>query len=131
MLFFKVFDDAVGGRETKCTAAGKHDRVDFFDEIGGIEKICFASARGAAANIDASDGALLGKDDRASGWALAQRVMADFDSGYGCEGLVTRTRTLRRQHRRPVNEQNQCSDGERNRRFHFKFDTSVSGRPAE
>ena len=71
VAFLEIPDHPLRGVEAERAAAGKDDRVDLVDEIGGIEKIGFTCAgRGAPLRYAARYAFAVDQHDRAAGRSL-------------------------------------------------------------
>ena len=76
----EIAHHAVGGRETERAATGQDDGVHFLNGVDRVEQGRLARSRRGAANVDGGDGAILRKDDGATGGPFGQRMVPDRDA---------------------------------------------------
>src|SRR5262249_36828287 len=77
---FEVAHHSRGRVQSKRAAARQNNAVDLLDRVKRVQKICLASARRRASNINARYRAVLAKDRRASRRPARVREVSHLDA---------------------------------------------------
>ena len=95
-LHLKVAHDALCDVHAKGAAAGEEDGMDALDKGAGAEEVGLTSAGGRAANLDATNRAVVGKEeDGRARHGVPVRDVRETDARNGRDGPVLVHQTLR------------------------------------